>query len=215
MTPRTTQFAGQASGPVVLVAIIASLQLLGSGVLAAPPVTSLGGIEGWLATRDAPTIGLAVLRLLALAAAYHLAATTALALLGQLARRPGVGRLAERATFPPFRSAVRHAAGLAISTSAILSSAATLRQVPSVQPTEVPIQHLVRPGDHLWSIAEQRLAAGVGRQPSEPEITAYWLSVVAANPQLVDPDLLFSGEPIQLPPLPLGTAPQRIATPSD
>ena len=250
-TSGAKQFALLASGPLLMVAIIATLHRLGSGVLAAPPLTSLSGVEAWASARDAPTIGLAGLRLLALVVAYHLVATTALALCGRLLRWPGVSRLAERATLPPFRSVVRQAAGLALSASTILASAAlsagtavaspgpntpttatlrlvgedpsspapqpepattaTLRQVPpvqpdvpSVQPTGGPTQHLVHPGDHLWSIAEQQLAAGLGRQPSEPEITAYWLLVMAANPQLVHPDLLFSGEPVHLPPLPVG-----------
>ena len=240
-----------ASGPLLMAAIIATLHHLGSGVLAPPPLGSLHGVAEWAASRDAPTIGLAIFRLLALVVAYHLVATTALALLGRLIRWPGVALLAERATLPPFRSAIRHVAGVAISASTILSSAAlpastasasvelpspstpttatlrlvsqnqgppaatpeptttaTLRQVPSVQakvpsvqPSGGPVEHLVRPGDHLWSIAEQRLATGRGRQPTEPEVREYWLSVVAANPQLVHPDLLFAGEPIRLPPL--------------
>ena len=245
-TPIPRRIVRLASGPLLMAAIIAALHRLGSGVLAPPPLGSLRDVAEWAASRDAPTVGLASFRLTALVVAYHLVATTALALVGRLMRWPGVARLAERATLPPFRSAVRHVAGLALSASTILSSAAlpastasasvelpspntpttatlrlvsqnqgpppaaepepattaTLRQVPPEQPASGPVQHLVRPGDHLWSIAEQRLATGLGRQPTEPEVTEYWLSVVAANPQLVHPDLLFAGEPIRLPPHP-------------
>ena len=85
----------------------------------------------------APTIGLAIFRLLALVVAYHLVATTALALLGRLMRWPGVARLAERATLPPFRSAVRRVVGVAISASTILSSAPLLTSTASAS-VELP-----------------------------------------------------------------------------
>ena len=63
--------------------------------------------------------------------------------------------------------------------------------------------HVVEPGDHLWSIAADRLAREIGRSPTDAEISPYWESLVAANPQLVDPDLLFPGDEIQVPPAPV------------
>ncbi len=123
-TPIPRRVVRLASGPLLMAAVIAALHRLGSGVLASPPLGSLQGFAEWAASRDAPTVGLAGFRLIALVVAYHLVATTAVALLGRLMRWPGVARLAERATLPPFRSAVRHVAGLAISASTILSSAA-------------------------------------------------------------------------------------------
>ncbi|HEX2575087.1 MAG TPA: hypothetical protein VHK88_01990 [Aquihabitans sp.] len=73
---------------------------------------------------------------------------------------------------------------------------------------EVPVltlRHRVRPGDHLWAIAEQRLAAHLGRTPTEAETTVHWRAVVAANPQLIDPDLLLPGDEVDLPPLAPGS----------
>ena len=64
----------------------------------------------------------------------------------------------------------------------------------------------VRPGDHLWGIAERTLAEAWRRRPRDSEITPYWRAVVDANrPQLADPanpDLLFAGQTIALPPPP-------------
>lgn len=63
---------------------------------------------------------------------------------------------------------------------------------------------MVRPGDHLWSIAEARLARALGRPVHDREIGAYWRAVVAANPQLIDPDLLHPGDSVVVPPVPGG-----------
>lgn len=62
--------------------------------------------------------------------------------------------------------------------------------------------HLVEPGDHLWSIAADRLARALGRSPTDAEVAPYWESLVAANPQLVDPNLLFPGDRVEVPPPP-------------
>ena len=58
---------------------------------------------------------------------------------------------------------------------------------------------VVAPGDHLWSIAERELAARLGRPPSDAEIVPYWVEVIALNPDLPDPDLVFPGMEIRLP----------------
>lgn len=62
----------------------------------------------------------------------------------------------------------------------------------------------VRPGDHLWGLAERRLAAVLGRAATDDEVAGYWRSVVAASlPRLRsgDPDLVFPGEVVRLPPV--------------
>ncbi|MCU1497507.1 MAG: hypothetical protein JWM47_1460 [Acidimicrobiales bacterium] len=82
---------------------------------------------------------------------------------------------------------------------------ATLRRIDD--PASPPVEHhLVRPGDHLWSISEAKLAGVLGRPPDDREITRYWRVVVAANPQLGDPDLLHPGQHVTVPPVP-GQAP--------
>ncbi|MBO0692980.1 MAG: hypothetical protein J2P58_08790, partial [Acidimicrobiaceae bacterium] len=65
---------------------------------------------------------------------------------------------------------------------------------------------VVRPGDHLWSISEQTLAAAWGAPPALEQLGPYWWRVVTANrARLPDPDnidLLFPGDVVTLPPLP-------------
>ena len=64
----------------------------------------------------------------------------------------------------------------------------------------------VEPGDHFWSIAERVLGERWGRRPTTVETDGYWRALVAANrPRLADrdnPDLLFPGQVLTLPPLP-------------
>lgn len=67
---------------------------------------------------------------------------------------------------------------------------------------------VVRPGEHFWSIAEAHLTAARGGQPALREIGRYWRALVAANrDRLADPanpDLLFPGQRLRLPPTPGG-----------
>jgi hypothetical protein len=61
---------------------------------------------------------------------------------------------------------------------------------------------VVRAGDHMWSLAEQRLKVVLGREVSDTEIAPYWLKVVGSNLSRIrsgDPDLIFPGEVLLLP----------------
>jgi len=64
----------------------------------------------------------------------------------------------------------------------------------------------VRPGDHLWGVAERSLAGAWGRPPTDAEVDPYWSALVDANrPGLRDPanpDLVFPGQVLVVPPPP-------------
>lgn len=64
----------------------------------------------------------------------------------------------------------------------------------------------VRPGDHLWSIAQQTLARAGGREPSDEQTAAYWQRLIAQNrSRLADPgnpDLILAGQVFELPQVP-------------
>lgn len=80
---------------------------------------------------------------------------------------------------------------------------ATIRAVvPSSVPTAeaTPTMHRVQPGDHLWAIAETTLEIALGRAPTDAEVAPFWRLVIQANPDLVDPDLIFPGQVLVVPP---------------
>lgn len=60
-------------------------------------------------------------------------------------------------------------------------------------------EHVVRPGEHLWSIAEAELASA--GEADVASVGRYWRRLVLANPQLDDPDLILPGDVISLPPV--------------
>lgn len=64
---------------------------------------------------------------------------------------------------------------------------------------------VVSSGDHLWKLAAERMEEALGRAPTDAEVAPYWVQVVEANRDRIrsgDPDLIFPGEEIVLPPLP-------------
>ncbi len=66
--------------------------------------------------------------------------------------------------------------------------------------------YVVQPGDNLWSIAADTLAATWGRQPDDSHVAPYWLQIVEINrphlPNPADANLIFAGDRIALPPPP-------------
>jgi nucleoid-associated protein YgaU len=76
---------------------------------------------------------------------------------------------------------------------------------PAPAAAPAPRTYEVQPGDHLWSIAERRLAQHLGRQPTEAEVVPYWRSVIEINRnRLADPrnpDLIFPEQVLVLPDL--------------
>lgn len=70
------------------------------------------------------------------------------------------------------------------------------------EPTTVPVV-VVAPGDHLWDIAERRVALGTGSPPDEAAVRAYWLALIEANrDRLVErgnPDMVLPGQVLRLP----------------
>jgi nucleoid-associated protein YgaU len=62
---------------------------------------------------------------------------------------------------------------------------------------------IVQPGDHLWKISQTRLDLALGRRATAVEVDPYWRDLIELNRQELasgDPDLIFPGEVIHLPP---------------
>jgi hypothetical protein len=69
----------------------------------------------------------------------------------------------------------------------------------------------VRPGDSFWLIATRELEHTLGRAPSNAEVAPYWSRLVAVNaarlPVAGQPDLLFAGDRVLVPPPAAGVTP--------
>lgn len=70
---------------------------------------------------------------------------------------------------------------------------------PPTSPVDASRRHVVRPGDHLWQLSADAVAESLGRPPTDAEVAGHWRRVVAANPHLVDPDLLHPGDEVTIP----------------
>lgn len=98
--------------------------------------------------------------------------------------------------------------------------AETEEAVPTVEPTPVPtpapplvpvatpetsVEHVVQPGECLWSIAADELALTTARTRdaiADAEVAAYWVELMAANHGRLasgDPNLIYPGEVVLLP----------------
>lgn len=180
------------------------------------PVVALGSLLGWLLTA-------------------WLLATVALTAAGHLPGMAGrAGRVVARRVAPAtVRRTVEVALGLTVAVGVVGASPAAASPGPAApapaavsldwaaapQPT-TPATDLdwtatpaadaavvVTPGDSLWAIAEQDLAARTGGTPTEAEVAQAWPSWWAANRDTVgdDPDLIQPG--LRLEPPAEGSAP--------
>jgi nucleoid-associated protein YgaU len=90
-----------------------------------------------------------------------------------------------------------------------ISTTATVQPTTTTEPTQSGQEktYKVVEGDNLWTIAGDHLAearSGGAGEPTTREVAAYWLRVVDANaPNLRsgDPDLIYPGETVVLPPI--------------
>jgi nucleoid-associated protein YgaU len=80
-------------------------------------------------------------------------------------------------------------------------------RAPLPPPGGPPDQHVVVPGDNLWTIAATHVGLAAERDPAtlgDAEVASYWTRVIAENRTRLrsgDPDLILPGEVVQLPPL--------------
>lgn len=76
--------------------------------------------------------------------------------------------------------------------------------VPTQTATPHPTEVTVQSGDSLWILAARHLEAIRGHSPTDDEVGPYWIRMVEANRHRIrsgDPDLIFPGEVLKLPPL--------------
>lgn len=88
--------------------------------------------------------------------------------------------------------------------------------VATPSPPPVPATaatHTIRPGDHLWGIARDTLAARWGRPPTDAEVSRYHHAVIDENRSVLvvadQPDLVLPGQVFALPPVSAAGPPPR------
>ena len=105
---RDTTLAARRAGAlalwvVVVGAVLAALHVAGRGALTPPPLRSPSAWGTWLAGREPVVAAFALLRLLALAGAWYLAAVTVAGAAVRLASRQRLVAAVDRVTLPPLR----------------------------------------------------------------------------------------------------------------
>ena len=108
-------------------------------------------------------------------------------------------------------AAVVAAPGSPITTTTVpATDALTMRELPPLSEAPLPVGEppaerswTVRPGECFWSIAEDVLAAALGRRATAAEVFPYWRSLVEANRGALadrdNADLVFPGQVFTLP----------------
>jgi nucleoid-associated protein YgaU len=99
-----------------------------------------------------------------------------------------------------------------VATVVVMFGSAAMAE-PAVAPSFVPVSLsdtgaseesvVVEPGDHLWKISASHLEEVLERPAELAEIDPYWRVVIETNRALLssgDPDLIYPGEVITLPP---------------
>ncbi len=220
---------------VLALALAATLAAWAAGrALPGLPAGDLGQVEAWIERHGAVVAVAAVARIVALVVAIYLVATVGLALVARAARLRTLAALVDRFSLPIVRRAVHGVAGMALTIGvaggvAQASPAAPPTMVAlSRPPADVAVMRAVddppaptaagptpessvlatstiAPGDHLWGVAARTLAAHRHRAPTDDEVAAYLVEIVAHNaPRLAvpdHPDLVFPGQVFELPAL--------------
>lgn len=204
------------------------LSRAGSLAFLQTPGVDLAGWRRWLMSTPPQDAVASVLRLVAMGCAWWLVAATALSLAARLSRIPSLVRAARWTTPSAIRLLVERAVALSFLATVAGGGAAFAGGAPPVPipipaplfpappspgpavqrvpaPGQTPPQrHTVEKGDNLWSIAARHLA-GNGAAVAERRVAPYWRDLVQQNRgglRSGDPDLIFPGETVSLPPVP-------------
>jgi hypothetical protein len=203
------RLAGNLAATGTFAATALVLLRLGSGPLAAPPLTAPAQLTGWFDQVGAPAAAMAAVRLVALGASCWFTAASVAVIAARLRPTPRVRAVARRIAPLVLQHALGGLAGVTVLAGATGSSAdvdqaisistpadrdepaagtVVLRLVPPRErsPDVVPEPQpdelwVVAPGDSCWRVADEVLTERLGRAPTDAEIVPYWRQVIDAN----------------------------------
>ena len=135
MEERTRGVAPLVAWLVSLAVAIVAFQAMGSGQLAAPPLTDPDAWSGWAADRDAVVATVAVLRLLVLAMAWYLVGVTTVGAVARIARWSRLVRVADALSLPVVRRVLQASLGVGLAASVVVSATATAPGRTATGPT--------------------------------------------------------------------------------
>lgn len=177
---------------------VAGVTLLGAVVRAA-------GAASLVRVTDRFTIG-PVRRMLAGSVSLGLAASGVVAVAAPALRLPvAAAQTSTSSTAPaPPATVTMHRLGPA-EAPAPVTPASRVPQVSAPAPAPAASERwTVEPGECFWSIAEDVVAARLGRAPTDAEIVPYWQRLIEANRTELahrdNPDLIFPAQTFVLPP---------------
>ncbi len=134
-----------------------ALVRVGHGPLSAPPARhGLRALDAWIRGRDAPTMAMSVLRLLALALDAYLLATTALGTAARLTRRAAAIDLADRITPRSVRALLATAIGGLVLATPIGMSVATAATPTPLHDAPPPLARIADDGPLLRRVGSAR-----------------------------------------------------------
>ncbi|MEX2622489.1 MAG: hypothetical protein WD651_02055 [Acidimicrobiia bacterium] len=216
-----------------LTSLTASVVLVGAAVIGLHNLSgALPATAVWSSRSGFEEALGAAVRLLGLAAGYWLLGSTAIYLIGRLVRFPMAVAAVNWATLPWVRRVADRVTARTLvrvlatplpllelvtpgyvpvpagdppsTTTTVAPADSALVIEPPVESSAEPIEVVVKPGDHMWSLAKARLRDSLGRLPTDAEISPYWRRVIEANQARIrsgDADLIFPGEVLILPEL--------------
>ncbi|MDY7100982.1 MAG: hypothetical protein S0880_07325 [Actinomycetota bacterium] len=122
-----------------------SLDRLGTGSLAAPPLRDPGALSAWAEDVGPVFASIAVLRLVAWGLAWYLALVTALGVVARLSRIPALVEWADLITLPPVRRVVSGAVGLSFAATSLAISALPATALVARDHVDLPAVDLAAP----------------------------------------------------------------------
>lgn len=161
---RLRRLVGLAAWLAALGVTIAVLSALRRSALAPPPIThGVAALRAWARGRDAPTVLMAALRLVALAMAWYLAATTVAGVLARLSGAAAAVRATDALTLPAVRSLLSSSVGLLLLSAPLAGATSVWTGTAASAAAPVPA---VAGGGAPWPGGEGPPGAAAGRTHS-------------------------------------------------
>ncbi len=185
-------------------------------VVAAAGLVVLDAVASSFTGNDPVVVAFNVVRLAAVAAGVYLEFVASLHIIARATRSASAVGVASAVTLPSLllvlgpATAAGAQTGRDVVTMHLLDVDQPAATSPAAAPESVPAQAddetwTVAPGDSFWSIATDTLRDTRGGEPSDDEVLSYWHALLDANEDNLavpgNPDLLFAGQVVVLPPV--------------